>query len=69
MDDLMTLDKIAEFYHCSVRHARDVVVRSVGFPEEAMGSSPRNRLWVRAEIRAYARRKYTQPTHITLQPA
>jgi hypothetical protein len=69
MDDLMTLDKIAEFYHCSSRHARDIIVRSTGFPEEAAGSSPRNRLWVTEEIRAYACRKYTKSTHTVSQPA
>ena len=35
MNDLMTLDDIAAMNKCSVRHARDVLVRLPGFPQEA----------------------------------
>lgn len=52
-DDLLTLEAIATMNHCSVRHARDVLVRLPGFPDEAPTSTPRNRLWLRTEIRAY----------------
>lgn len=34
MNDLMTLADIAEMHHCSMRHARDVLVKLAGFPEE-----------------------------------
>jgi hypothetical protein len=56
MNDLMTLAQIAEMAHCSMRHARDVLVRLPGFPEEAPLSTPRNRLWLRSEVRAYVHR-------------
>lgn len=55
--DLMTLADIAEMAHCSLRHARDVLVRLPGFPDEAPLSTPRNRLWLRSEVRAYVHRK------------
>ena len=56
MNDLMTLADIAELNHCSMRHARDVLVRLPGFPTEAPTSTPRNRLWLRHEVRAYIHR-------------
>lgn len=55
--DLMTLDDIAAMNHCSVRHARDVLVKIPGFPDEAPTSTPRNRLWLRSEVRAFVHRK------------
>jgi hypothetical protein len=72
MNDLMTLASIAEMAHCSMRHARDVLVRLPGFPEEAPLSTPRNRLWLRSEVRAYVHRKpakLAQIPHIRLQAA
>lgn len=57
MNDLMTLDDIAQMNHCSVRHARDVIVKLPGFPGEAPTSTPRNRLWLRSEVRAFVHRK------------
>ena len=56
-DELMTLDDIAALYHCSRRHARDVITKAVGFPEQAPGASPRNPLWIRAEVRAFVHRR------------
>lgn len=56
-DELLTLSDIAELYRCSRRHARDVVVKRVGFPEVAPGSTQRNPLWLRAEVRAFLHRK------------
>lgn len=65
MNDLMTLADIAEMNKCSIRHARDVLVRLPGFPNEAPTSTPRNRLWIRAEVRAYAvHRKPAKPAQI-----
>lgn len=55
--ELLDLGDIAELYKCSRRHARDVITKLVGFPEIAPGSTPRNPLWLRAEIRAYLHRK------------
>lgn len=57
MSDLMNLEDIAEMHHCSMRHARDVVVKIPGFPEEAPTSTPRNRLWLRGEVMAFVSRK------------
>ena len=56
-DDLLTLSDIAELYRCSRRHARDVITKLMGFPEIAPGSTPRNPLWLRVEIRAFLQRK------------
>jgi hypothetical protein len=56
MNDLMTLADIAEMAHCSMRHARDVLVRLPGFPDEAPLSTPRNRLWLRSEVRSFVYR-------------
>ena len=50
MNDLMTIEDIAEMNRCSTRHARDVLVRLPGFPEEAPTSTPRNRLWLRSDV-------------------
>jgi hypothetical protein len=64
MNDLLTLDEIAQMNHCSVRHARDVLVKLDGFPDEAPTSTPRNRLWLRSEVRAFIHRKPAQiPQH------
>jgi hypothetical protein len=60
-DELLTLDDLASMYRCSRRHARDVIAKGSGFPELAPGSTQRNPLWLRVEIRAYLRRK-TQKT-------
>ena len=57
MDDLMTLEDIAAMHHCSKRHAGDVLVKIIGFPPEAPTSSPRKRLWLRSEVRAFVHRK------------
>jgi hypothetical protein len=69
MNDLMTLADIAEMSHCSMRHARDVLVKLPGFPDEAPLSTPRNRLWLRAEVRAFVHRKPAQIPHMRLKAA
>lgn len=69
MNDLMTLADIAEMAHCSHRHARDVLVKLPGFPAEAPLSTPRNRLWLRSEVRAYVHRKPAQIPHMRLKAA
>lgn len=56
-DDLLTLSDIAELFRCTRRHARDVVTKLVGFPEIAPGSTQRNPLWLKVEIRAFLQRK------------
>jgi hypothetical protein len=69
MNDLMTLEDIAQMHHCSLRHARDVLVKLPGFPDEAPTSTPRNRLWLRSEIRAFVNRKVARIPHTRLQAA
>lgn len=69
MNDLMTLADIAEMNKCSVRHARDVLVRLPGFPAEAPTSTPRNRLWLRSEVRAFIHRKPARIPHMALRAA
>jgi hypothetical protein len=69
MNDLLTLEGIATRHHCSLRHARDVIVKLTGFPHEAPTSTPRNRLWLRNEIRAYINRKPAQIPHKLLKAA
>ncbi len=56
-EELLTLEEIAELYRCSRRHARDVIVKLVGFPEIAPGSTTRNPLWLRSEVKAFLHRK------------
>lgn len=69
MNDLMTLEDIAAMNKCSVRHARDVLVKLAGFPPEAPTSTPRNRLWLRSEVRAFIHRKPAQIPHMRLRAA
>jgi hypothetical protein len=69
VSDLLTLADIAEMNRCSVRHARDVLVRLPGFPSEAPTSTPRNRLWLRSEVRAFIHRKPAQIPHMRLKAA
>ena len=56
-EELMDLADIATLYKCSRRHARDVITKEVRFPAIAPGSTPRNPLWLRTEVRAYLHRK------------
>lgn len=68
--DLMTVADIAEMHHCSLRHARDVIVRLPGFPDEAPTSTPRRRLWLRSEVRAFIHRQpATHPNRSELRAA
>lgn len=63
MNDLMTLTEIAEMHHCTLRHARDIIVKLAGFPPEAPTSTPRKRLWLRREVKAFVNRKPAQIPH------
>lgn len=65
----MTLDDIAQMHRCGVRHARDVLVKLPGFPPEAPTSTPRNRLWLRVEVRAFVHRKPARIPHNASQLA
>jgi hypothetical protein len=70
-EELLTLDDIASMYRCTRRHARDVIVKVVGFPPFAPGSTQRNPLWLRVEVRAFLHRKpvktRTNPAQQTAQ--
>ena len=65
-DELLNLDDIAAMYRCSRRHARDVIVKLVGFPQFAPGSTQRRPLWLRKEVREFLHRK---PTKTRTDPA
>jgi len=69
MIELLDLDDIAKLYRVSRRHARDVLVKQVGFPLPAPGSSPKIPLWSADEIRAYIRRQPAKIPHNDPQPA
>jgi hypothetical protein len=72
MSDLLTLDDIAAMWKCNRRHARDVLVKLAEFPPTAPGSTTKNPVWLRSEVRAYANRKPKLPAQIpqhTPQPA
>jgi hypothetical protein len=46
-----------------------VIVKLPGFPTEAPTSTPRNRLWLRSEVRAFVHRKPAQIPHMRLKAA
>jgi len=69
MNDLLSLDDIAQMHHCTVRHARDTITKLPGFPVEAPTSTPRKRLWLRTEVRAFIHRKPARIPHVTPEPA
>lgn len=58
---LLTLQDIADLHQCEIRHARDVLVKLPGFPEQAPTSTPRHRLWVTQEVRDFVNRVSRQP--------
>ncbi len=68
-DELMTLNDIAEMHKCTRAHARDVIVKLPGFPDQAPTSRPRHQLWIRSEVRAFVTRKPTQIPHTARQAA
>jgi hypothetical protein len=46
-----------------------VLVKIPGFPDEAPTSTPRNRLWLRTEVRAFISRKPARIPHMVLKAA
>ncbi|MEB0216328.1 MULTISPECIES: hypothetical protein [unclassified Undibacterium] len=64
--ELMTLADIAEMHQCSIRHARDVVVKTPGFPAESPTSRVKHKLWIRAEVKAFVTRKPAKFPHNTM---
>jgi len=69
MSDLLTIEDIADWHRCDSRRARDVIVRQPGFPVPAPTSTPRKRLWLRNEVRAFLNRKPAQIPHDTRKAA
>lgn len=63
-DELLDLADIASMYRCTRRHARDVIVKRIGFPDIAPGATQRNPLWLRAEVRAFLHRKRKQSANL-----
>lgn len=61
--ELMTIEDIADMHKCSREHARDVIVKLPGFPEQAPTSRPRHQLWIRSEVRAFVTRKTARIPH------
>ena len=61
MSELLALDDIATMWRCTRRHARDVVVKGAAFPETAPGSTVKNPVWLKVEVRAFAHRKPKTP--------
>lgn len=60
---LLTLEDISRMYKVSIRTARDVIVRTPGFPQPVPGSK-RNRRWLADTIHAYLSGKIPQELRI-----
>jgi len=69
MSDLLTIEDIASMWRCSVRHARDCLVKLPGFPPPAPGSGPKHRVWVAREVRDFAHRKPIRQLQSAGRPA
>lgn len=50
----MTLDDIAQMWHTTRRHARDVLVKLPDFPTPAPGSTIKRPVWLRSKVLAFA---------------
>lgn len=61
MNDLLTLEDIAELHRCDVRRARDVIVKMDGHPKPVPCSTPRKRRWLRHEELEFIQRKEKEP--------
>ena len=64
MGALLTIEDIAHMWGISRRYARDVLVKTPGFPPPASGSTPKLRRWARDDVVAYIHR---QPAGIPQQ--
>lgn len=53
MNDLLTLADIAKMFRCTETRAKEEIVRIPGFPEPVHFSTPRNKRWLRKEVRAF----------------
>ena len=60
-DELLDLSDIASLYRCGRRHARDVITKLIGFPATAPGSTQRNPLWLRVDVRGFLHGKSKKP--------
>lgn len=57
-DELMDIQDIANLFRCSYTTARDLKVKTTGFPDPVPGSSVRKPLWLRSEVRAFLHGKH-----------
>ena len=57
VEELLTLDDLAGVYKCTRRHVRDVITKTIGFPEPAPGSTMFRPRWLATEVRAFLHRK------------
>jgi hypothetical protein len=57
MDELLTIDDIAELYKVSRWQARDNVVKSEGFPPIAPGTTWKKPRWLATDVRRFLRRQ------------
>lgn len=69
MTELMNIEDIAMMWRCSVRHARDSLVKLPGFPPPAPGSGPKHRVWLAHEVRNFAHRKPSRRLQTASEPA
>lgn len=53
MNDLMTLDDIAELWRVKREHARRHLVKLPEFPEPAPGSTRKNQRWKAEDVRSF----------------
>lgn len=60
MTPLLNIDDIAALWGVTRRHARDILVKTPGFPQEAPGSSVRQKRWAKDDVYAYIHRKPAQ---------
>jgi hypothetical protein len=57
MSDVITLEEIAQMHRCSLRHARERLVRIDGFPARIPGRHRQFPLWPRQEVLAFVTRR------------
>jgi len=53
MNDLLTIEDIANLWKVSVEHARRYLVRLPEFPRPAPGSTRKNKRWRETDVRSF----------------
>jgi len=67
-DELLTIEDIAALYKCSKWHARDVVVKTPGFPHRAPGTTWKQPRWLASDVRRWLRSKSHKSRTATENP-